>query len=108
MRLVHNLPRKCRLLRAFLANVHFCEDNNQPARGALYAPGITMQLAVERYANVWMPLLAESQKHQSSTPMLLAAPIDVQWIHHLDDTLEKGKKLWLTFFFMRCRRHGPC
>lgn len=83
VRLVHNLPRKCRLLRAFLANVHFCEDNNQPARGALYAPGITMQLAVERYANVWMPLLAESQKHQSSTPMLLAAPIDVQWIHHL-------------------------
>ena len=74
------LAGACRTLRAFLAQVHVCEENCAPARGALYAPGEALRLAIERYAAVWMPVLAENARGPASP---LAAPIDVQWVHHL-------------------------
>ena len=37
-------------------------------------------LAKARYEHVWMPLLASEN---SASPRKLAAPLDVQWMHHL-------------------------
>ena len=48
--------------------------------GALYHPTEVFDLAKARYEHVWMPLLASEN---SACPRKLAAPLDVQWMHHL-------------------------
>ena len=67
--------------------------------GALYHPTVSFRSAKARYERVWMPLLAaraaedhgeEEEKDESGRDeksvddrTILAAPFDVQWVHHL-------------------------
>ena len=68
-------------LRRFLARVHFAHETVPGMMpGALYHPTEVFDLAKARYELVWMPLLASEN---SASPRKLAAPLDVQWMHHL-------------------------
>ena len=68
-------------LRRFLARVHFAHETVPGMMpGALYHPTEVFDLAKARYEHVWMPLLASEN---SACPRKLAAPLDVQWMHHL-------------------------
>ena len=68
-------------LRRFLARVHFAHETVPGMMpGALYHPTEAFDLAKARYEHVWMPLLASEN---SASPRKLAAPLDVQWMHHL-------------------------
>ena len=68
-------------LRRFLARVHFAHETVPGMMpGALYHPTEVFDLAKARYEHVWMPLLASEN---SASPRKLAAPLDVQWMHHL-------------------------
>ena len=68
-------------LRRFLARVHFAHETVPGMMpGALYHPTEVFDLAKARYEHVWMPSLASEN---SASPRKLAAPLDVQWMHHL-------------------------
>ena len=67
-------------LRRFLARVHFAHETVPDLMaGALYHPTDVFELAKARYERVWMPLLAT----EIPSGARLAAPLDVQWVHHL-------------------------
>ena len=73
-------------LRRFLARVHFAHETVPGLLpGALYQPTEAFNLALARYEKVWMPLLAsfKSSPGDGAEKMRLAAPLDVQWMHHL-------------------------
>lgn len=72
-------------LRSFLARVHFAHERVEGLNpGALYHPTDAFNLAKARYEKVWMPLLAEETKNSNGVHHReLAAPLDVQWMHHL-------------------------
>ena len=98
---IDRLARAASSLRRFLARVHFAHERVPGLLpGALYHPTEAFRLAKARYERVWMPLLAaraaeedgeeaeekdESRLDESSVDgrTILAAPFDVQWVHHL-------------------------
>ena len=100
---IDRLARAASSLRRFLARVHFAHERVPGLLpGALYHPTEAFRLAKARYERVWMPLLAaraakedveeeeekdESRLDESSVfsdgRTILAAPFDVQWVHHL-------------------------
>ena len=97
---IDRLARAASSLRRFLARVHFAHERVPGLLpGALYHPTEAFRLAKARYERVWMPLLAaraaedygeEEEKDESGRDeksvddrTILAAPFDVQWVHHL-------------------------
>ena len=86
---IDRLARAASSLRRFLARVHFAHERVPGLLpGALYHPTEAFRLAKARYERVWMPLLAaraaeEAGEEKGNPKSLLAAPFDVQWVHHL-------------------------
>jgi hypothetical protein len=79
-RVIDRLAVAAAELRRFLARVHFAHETVPDLMaGALYHPTDVFELAKARYERVWMPLLAT----QIPSGARLAAPLDVQWVHHL-------------------------
>lgn len=83
---IDRLAHAATLLRRFLARVHFAHRTVPGFMpGALYHPTEAFNLALARYEKVWMPLLASLKNvpGAGAEKIKLAAPLDVQWMHHL-------------------------